>query len=617
MFEGLPGGGPNDLFFVEVKGNTWYEPKLFRIRIVEGSNEPLWDERTRVLTIYLPKATIATNIRVSSTFGGNLPDMGLLQWVKDDKANWTNEDLLKLEKEIYAGRNWLFTPFREISLVHAVQQPLDFPSQPILQVRPREKNNTYAYLFGTIFVHIPSTSKVDILAEWTERMDDVTKIEPVLEPVPFSGHVMELPIWLDDGKEVKIESNPNALRLEANQSRLVFNSFEAKTIHDTLLKKPVTPENQAQINLASKVEKQGFGDTKYRRVHYKVRATTRFREYFPPNMPNESLVRDTQEIEIDILSTARPSKPLVKYVLPTFSWSQRNEDGTKVTSMRKGGVRIYLDRPWWSSGDGEMLGVVVLENKSPDHSEAIYSYLTFWGQDPIRESPRLPLTHIADFKNAKKIYDARLFELPNHFVKVVCFEVNWDRERKLWYCDLELNTGNAYYPFIRLALVRFQPNSLIISNPAPEDLRISPVVLADIVQTSPDRSLTVTRDPNHPGVYNVSVSGVTYSKKKQNTPNNTVEPAPSVMNLQLQRQLSEMVDDTLGWEDVPNFDEIVLKPGTPNSNGVVVWEGKVTNPEENRGYPLRLVVKEMEIFYGAHPTQTFQRNVYMDIIYLK
>ena len=622
MFQGLPGGNPEDFFFVEVKGKTWYEAKSFRIRIVEGSNVPLWDERTRVLTIYLPKASITTNIRVSSTFGGNLPDMGLLQWVKEDKANWTNEELVKLEKEIYAGRNWLFTPFREISLVHAVQQPLDFPPQPILQIRPREKNSTEAYLYGNIYVHIPSTSKVDILAEWSERVDDLTKPEPDLEPVPFRDHVMELPIWLDHGKEVIVKRNPNALRLEPNESRLVFNSYEAKTIYETLLKEPATPEIQEQMNLASKVGKHGFGDTKYRRVRYKVRATTRFREYFSPSMPNESLVRDTKEIEIDILSTARPSKPLVKYVLPTFSWQQMNENDGKVTSVRKGGVRIYLDRTWWSSGDGEMLGVVLVENKEPNRLEEIYSYLTFWGQDPIRESPGLPLPTIADFKNYKGVYDAPLFELPNQAVKVVCFDVDWDRERKMWYCDLELDTGNAYYPFIRLALVRFQPKSLILQKsfilpkPVIEDLRISPVVLADIVQTSPDRSLSVTRDPKHPGVYNVSVSGVTYSKKNQNVPNNTVESATSLMNIQLQRQLAELVDETLGWEDVPNFDEIVLHPGTPDANGVVIWEGQVAIPEENRGYPFRLVVKEMDVFYGAQPTETYQRIVYMDIIHL-
>ncbi|MEH7278436.1 hypothetical protein ABWK26_23705 [Bacillus toyonensis] len=610
MFRGLPGLDSKDLLYIDLKSDPWYEVKPFRICIVEGSSVPLWDEKNRVLTIQLPKASIFPNIRVSSTFGGNLEDMGLLQWVKEDKNYWTDQKLLELENDILYGRSWLFTPFREIALVHAVQQPLDFPAQPTLGITERKPEKTEAYLFGNIYVHIPSTSKVDILAEWGERIDDITKAEPELCPVPFRDHVMELPIWLDHGKEVKIESNPDALRLEKNASRLVFNSELAEAAYKELLKKPATPENQEQMNLASKVKKHGFGDTKYRRIRYKVRATTRFREYFPPSMPNEDLVRDTQEIEIDVLSTAKPAKTLVKYVLPTFSWQHINEDDEKVTSVRKGGVRIYLDRPWWSSGDGEMLGVVLVENKAPDRGEDFYSYLTFWGQDPIRESPVLPLPTIEDFKNYKEVYDVHLFELPNQPVKVLCFEVDWDCERKMWYCDLELDTGNAYYPFIRLALVRFQPNSLI----KPNDLRISPVVLADIVQTAPDRSFTVTRDPNQPRVYNFSVSGVTYSAKKLNLQNDTVTPSTSLINIQVQRQLSQFEDETIGWEDVPNLDEIVLHPGSPDANGVVIWEGQVTIPEENQGYPLRLVAKEIEIFYGAQPTEINQRIVYMDII---
>ena len=34
--------------------------------------------------------------------------------------------------------------------------------------------------------------------------------------------------------------------------------------------------------------------------------------------------------------------------------------GVGATSKRTGGgLRIYMDRPWYSSGDGELLGVVV------------------------------------------------------------------------------------------------------------------------------------------------------------------------------------------------------------------------------------------------------------------
>ncbi|MFF1289396.1 hypothetical protein ACFVXR_20440 [Bacillus thuringiensis] len=88
------------------------------------------------------------------------------------------------------------------------------------------------------------------------------------------------------------------------------------------------------------------------------------------------------------------------------------------------------------------------------------------------------------------------------------------------------------------------------------------------------------------------------------------------MSIQVQRQLSQIEDETIGWEDVPNLDEIVVHPGSPDTNGVVTWEGQVAIPEENQWYPLRLVVKEIDVFYGAQPTETYQRIVYMDIILL-
>ena len=51
--------------------------------------------------------------------------------------------------------------------------------------------------------------------------------------------------------------------------------------------------------------------------------------------------------------------------------------------------------------------------------------------------------------------------------------------------------GPTYVPFVRLALVRYQPHAL-------DDARISRVVLAGFAQLTPDRVATVTADPHHP-----------------------------------------------------------------------------------------------------------------------
>jgi hypothetical protein len=66
----------------------------------------------------------------------------------------------------------------------------------------------------------------------------------------------------------------------------------------------------------------------------------------------------------------------------------------------------------------------------------------------------------ASFKNAVHVGEGlRLGELSDHLVTVVGFAVHFDESRGLWYSDIELDTEDAYFPFVRLALVRYQPNS--------------------------------------------------------------------------------------------------------------------------------------------------------------
>ena len=59
------------------------------------------------------------------------------------------------------------------------------------------------------------------------------------------------------------------------------------------------------------------------------------------------------------------------YVVPTWTWDEETSPGRRsadaarrlaptLTRTRSGGgLRVYLDRPWYSSGAGELLGVVL------------------------------------------------------------------------------------------------------------------------------------------------------------------------------------------------------------------------------------------------------------------
>jgi hypothetical protein len=71
-------------------------------------------------------------------------------------------------------------------------------------------------------------------------------------------------------------------------------------------------------------------------------------------------------------------------------------------------------------------------------------------------------------------------------VEVAPHDVFYDPDRRLWYCDIEINQGTSYWPFVRLALARYQPTSLPFAH-------LSPVVLADFMPLTADRWLNVGR----------------------------------------------------------------------------------------------------------------------------
>jgi hypothetical protein len=167
-----------------------------------------------------------------------------------------------------------------------------------------------------------------------------------------------------------------------------------------------------------------------------------------------------------------------------------------------------------------MLGVVLppvgaaLEPNDPPYKHAV----TQWGNDPIWKSAFVSgvAPKAADFPLARTTVDASGAWLPpgapateadqpgpaypvqnlRHpglaptaqagSVDVAPHAVFWDPDRKLWYCDIEIAHGAAYFPFVRLALARYQPSSLY-------DAHLSSIVLADFAALTPDRWLSVTR----------------------------------------------------------------------------------------------------------------------------
>src|SRR5262249_55925152 len=95
-----------------------------------------------------------------------------------------------------------------------------------------------------------------------------------------------------------------------------------------------------------------FGDTRRRRVTYSVTAVSRFRDYFAKitsTDPDACTVRNILG-ETDIPSSARAPAPQLRYTMPAFGWSRDSSGGVHRSTRRGGGVRVFLERPWFASG---------------------------------------------------------------------------------------------------------------------------------------------------------------------------------------------------------------------------------------------------------------------------
>jgi hypothetical protein len=484
----------------------------------------------------------------------------LAQWsAKVSLPQASVQSLQKLAGQAQQGRHWLTTPFRQLTLVHATQQPLGRPWFQHL-VAAKSIGQTFAALQGDVLVSGKSTVKLEILAEWDEPVD------PVAEPKPRDKH---------SGKPIHGQARVGEMHVERDDATLALDGLP----HE-------------------------FHDTKYRHVTYRAVVTTRYAEYFtpPPKTPPAKqpvFTRSSVDREVDVLSSARPLAPKVMYVIPAFAW-QKQDSATGATSTRSGGwLRVYLERPWYSSGDGELLGVVV--GPPPPSglgtmvagtagADRLKSLVTQWGQDPLWTAPGMRAwPEVGDFKVAQATEAGlSLEEAPGAKVSVVGYDVAYDEERQLWYADLQIDCGDAYYPFIRLALARYQPKS--VSGPD-GDVKLSRVVLADFAQLAPDRAVTLTFDQTNKTGIGVSVAGPTYT-------GSAAAQGPSEMVVTLEEKTGAVADAGT-WTPVPDY-QVALTRSARRGAGPV-WSGDVVLPAARGDNKYRLVIKEYETFLADAP----------------
>ncbi len=659
----LPGAAPGSArvqaWPSEDDGGPWHDRQPFRLEIVEGSAAPQWVGDERVLRVFLPQAEL-TRVQLSS--GVAARDLAV-------HGIWDLVGSASLETRAREGRLWMITPGVELVLVHAVEKPLTAPVVGVPQSgMERRSGESFVSLVGTIDNHAKSTGRLDVEAAWSMQLDDLS------ETTPADGV---------DGRTLRSTFG------HVGDFDIVATEDQARTGRTDATGHGMPPRHLLRHDL---------GDTRHRVVGYHAKATTRFREYFDPHIWEQREADGTRVIEHvgavatrHVPSSRRPDPPDVAYIVPTFTWTESVESmparalGVSAAVRRGGsagvgvgvggraavgrrlmktvvrtrtcGLRVWLDRPWYSSGDGELLGVVVrkqpwltwpvdlaagfevsaLARETADRvaitiadrglvplrgratlspSERLMAVpsataelnaigptlgtlfpavtvgaperlLTTWGADPaFRSADPAGGPYIHQFPLRTAVGHAVVPEEETRSeVTVIGHTPQFDADRGMWFCDLEIDAGSSYTPFIRLGLARYQPWSI-------DGHHLSRVVVPDFVQLMPRRAARVSR--SLPRIH-VSVRGPVGLSSLALVPAEV-----SVDDLRRTRRVTATVQtrpagatDDLLWRAVG--EPLVLDPDVSGGVTSVLWSGWLAKEAVPDGQERRILVQEFEL----------------------
>jgi len=365
-----------------------------------------------------------------------------------------------------------------------------------------------------------------------------------------------------------------------------------------------------------------FPDTAYRAVKYTAIGETRFRGDYVRLLASDGQVM-SQSITVDMLNCARPPAPLFDYIVPTEKREHSNDDKYFTSKRTGGGIRVWLKKPWYVTGDGERLGVVIFESLptdvNPPSEEDVSTrrrLTTQWGLDPtscLRKQFCAPPV-VEDFVEQKEIgRNIPLKEFDNRPVSIVAYEPSFSTERDQWYADVVLDPVPAEYCFIQMALVRYQSKSIL----QPQDLRISSVVKADFAQLVPDRTVIVYRDATDARTLTLRVDIKTETIRTAGSPPSG-KAAPNILYRIIEVNVFKQTGDA-SW--IVDNDIVVEADQNSNELDDPLWSGKVRWPK--RLGPRRLMVREKELTIQPAVEQDPERKevpfvegriLYMDVL---
>ncbi len=399
------------------------------------------------------------------------------------------------------GLSSTHTPSRPITLVHAVKQPLTesyFNANNLPTVGKLVEDSPAATIGGTLVVgDHRSTGLCVVRMEWDEYVDDPAK--PCPQVIRHSESLVQI-------KNGTIESYMGALDPDGSIPQFLPSTLE---VADANRKSPVYQ----------------FADGSYRSLEFVVDAVSRFQSFYvpppasdkpaPPSdspyiRPGKGQARLQPAVTVPKCNTEVPAAVDLAHILPLLPVSADRLPGASGYRRHGGAFRIHLRRGWYSTGNGEQLAIVLVQdnfvqckNTGWEADKNVSQLFTRWGMDPMWNLAGVPDDFGASPLAANFLPPPELqgFTTPTGATENVDPTVldpapgdvrNAELLRYTpvfssqdgWYVDVIVNRVPAYNTFVRLALARYQPNSLA-------SRRVSKVILAPFLQLLPDRGFRI------------------------------------------------------------------------------------------------------------------------------
>ncbi|MFG2142786.1 hypothetical protein ACGFRG_01110 [Streptomyces sp. NPDC048696] len=518
---------PSDKSLTAIWQGTWPDTHSASVKLVPAASGcTVARPDPRHLTVALGQAEQVTFDIPSCMQYGHVQLFGIALWLGINPADPATF------QDIVFGKNRLITPPRTVTMIHAVQRPLTDPSGQLTAQRTSGDHDTVLGTDG-LALDIASTGRIDLHAEWTDHEDS-----PPAAPTPVkrTAHV---------------------------------GSYEVQHL----------PPREALP-----VIRQEFGDTRHHHVSYTVTAVSRFEDCFGHALaadPDACLATGALA-DTDVPSSVRPPAPKLLYCMPTFRWTQTVDGQQKLTRLRQGGgVRVFLERPWFASGDDEALAVLTCPTAlAPDEAPL---YVSVAGRDPIRDTAAPPGILTPGQVNAPNWVQVSVPEA-QRLLNAGLYPVEFDAQGDRWFTDLDLApvVASSYFPFVRLALARYQKYTV---SDVPD---VSQVVLTEPVQLPPHRRLTVTRS--------TAQATVVLDGLGPGGPGNTVRAELQTRDTAVTTQA-----DVTGWSTVLKATATL---GQTSTLGI---------PDTGQR-PQRLVVREFETQPAPTNSDGTGRPVYVDVV---